>query len=246
MKFLHTNAPPLLHKDLRSPNVCIIGGLRDGKRGGKKRGESGGGEGEEIEVKVKIMDFGLSDYGVVRGRSVMATWQWLAPELLKDWGGGWGVGGGGGVVEGPVFDLECDVYSFGIVLNEIASRKCPFIDDYWEKNCTPDGLRWRSPFACREEIVNQVRGGGGFFFLFFCFFCFFFVLFLFCFCFFCFFCFVFCFFFCFLFFVFCFLFCCKLSNFLFLLNSRDYDLLSLKTLPLLTKNSLKCVGIVTP
>ena len=149
MKFLHTNTPPLLHKDLRSPNICIIGGIT------RRKGGEGGGEDEE--VKVKIMDFGMSDYGVVRGRSVLATWQWLAPELLRDWGGGWGVGGGGGGVDEPVFDLECDVYSFGIVLNEIASRKCPFIDDYWEKNCTPDGLRWRSSFACRDEIVNQVN-----------------------------------------------------------------------------------------
>jgi hypothetical protein len=126
MEYLHSLTPPLAHRDLRSPNICVVNLDPDS------------------EVTIKIMDFGLSDLLSTRTKERLKTWQWAAPEVLKQ------------EEHKPVlfYDISCDVYSFGIVLNEIAARKCPFIDDYWDTHCTNDRLRWRSSFSCITEILN--------------------------------------------------------------------------------------------
>jgi len=124
MSYLHNQKPPIVHNDLRSPNVCIMSLDPDSK-----------------EPIGKILDFGLSEILAIKERTSLMTWQWIAPEVLSHY----------------LCDHAVDIYSFGIVLNELASRKCPFVDDYWDRYSTSDGLQWRSPMACREAIVNGLR-----------------------------------------------------------------------------------------
>ena len=127
MAFLHSCSPPVLHRDLKSPNVLV----RDG------------------DGVVKVCDFGLSMHrGVVpsagaprpanagewtplqvRGDSMLSaasdtpdvavplqhaigTCQWSAPEVLR----------------GEVFSRGADVYSFGVIAWETASAAPPFGD----------------------------------------------------------------------------------------------------------------------
>jgi hypothetical protein len=74
---------------------------------------------ENAEVVAKVADFGLavfSESGKL-GKQLM-TWQWLAPEVIAPNRMG--------------YDCRSDVYSFGIVMYEIATRRYPYIEDYGE------------------------------------------------------------------------------------------------------------------
>ena len=128
MAYLHSLDPPLSHRDLRSPNVCVTSLDPDSP------------------VVAKIMDFGLGDFLSVKTRQRLQTWQWVPPEVMIQDEDEFNV---------PLYGVSSDVYSFGIVLNEIASRRCPFIDDYWDTHCTSDRLMWRSSFSCRDLIISQ-------------------------------------------------------------------------------------------
>jgi len=66
---------------------------------------------EERQPRVKIGDFGLSRLLAPDSSGALATWQWLAPEVL-------------GAMVGDGYGLESDVYSFAICCWEIASRSC--------------------------------------------------------------------------------------------------------------------------
>ena len=74
MRFLHTAVPPIVHRDLKSPNIllCRIASDEKTKNGTTKSSET-----------AKVADFGLS----MRTRSsvterVVDNPIWLAPELL--------------------------------------------------------------------------------------------------------------------------------------------------------------------
>lgn len=116
MRYLHSRPSPIIHKDLRSPNVCIVS------------------LDPTAFVTAKILDFGLAEILCGKSRERLCTWQWVPPEVLMSHETD---------VDKSRYDEKCDVYSFGIVLNELASRLCPFLDDYWDLYCTPDGLQWR-------------------------------------------------------------------------------------------------------
>eukprot|EP00008_Paramoeba_atlantica_P001220 CAMPEP_0201501700 /NCGR_PEP_ID=MMETSP0151_2-20130828/83730_1 /ASSEMBLY_ACC=CAM_ASM_000257 /TAXON_ID=200890 /ORGANISM="Paramoeba atlantica, Strain 621/1 / CCAP 1560/9" /LENGTH=623 /DNA_ID=CAMNT_0047895227 /DNA_START=1441 /DNA_END=3309 /DNA_ORIENTATION=- len=128
MAFLHSKSVSIIHRDLRSPNICIVS------------------LDPSASLTAKILDFGLAIETAVPSRDPLCTWQWCAPEVLIDFSR---------EIDRPLYDHRCDIYSFGIVLNELASRRCPFIDDYWDQYCTQDGLQWRSPVACRAAIIND-------------------------------------------------------------------------------------------
>ncbi|EGD80352.1 TKL/DICTY4/DRK protein kinase [Salpingoeca rosetta] len=105
MLFLHSKTPPLLHRDLKSANLLVA-----------------------EDWTVKVADFGtarLSEHltGVSaeeqdyqqsllhsQSEGAVGTICWCAPEVLSD----------------EHYSLPSDVYSFGIVMFEIASREEPF------------------------------------------------------------------------------------------------------------------------
>jgi len=88
MNFLHTNNPPIIHRDLKSLNILLT---------------------EKIEkptdnTKIKISDFGLSkiikqfDNERDKMTGQLGTCHWMAPE----------------VIENKEYSLKADVYSYGV------------------------------------------------------------------------------------------------------------------------------------
>jgi len=62
MMVLHTHVPPIVHRDLRSPNVFLFS--------------------EDGVVRAKVADFGLSAFAAPKVAKRLANWQWVAPEVL--------------------------------------------------------------------------------------------------------------------------------------------------------------------
>ncbi len=99
MHHLHSLTPPLLHRDLRSPNVFLMS-LDEG-----------------ADVIAKVADFGLAQQLTTTSGITdrLATWQWMAPEAFA-------------AVGDVSYDERADVYSFAIVLWELSSRQHPFAE----------------------------------------------------------------------------------------------------------------------
>jgi len=65
MLALHSHSPPILHRDLRSPNIFLA--TTD----------------EDAPVRAKVADFGLSRMVAPTIVGTLHTWQWLAPEVIS-------------------------------------------------------------------------------------------------------------------------------------------------------------------
>ena len=95
MNFLHTAIPPIIHNDLKSPNILIVSETLS-----------------TTEPLAKVADFGLSSItgkGGLKGRAVENP-SWLAPEVMED---------------KAEYTEKADVYSFGIILWELFSCNAP-------------------------------------------------------------------------------------------------------------------------
>ncbi|KAK4277346.1 hypothetical protein QN277_015359 [Acacia crassicarpa] len=90
MNYLHTSHPPIVHRDLKSPNLLV-----------------------DKHWVVKVCDFGLSrmkHHTFLSSKSSAGTPEWMAPEVLRN----------------EPANEKCDVYSFGVILWELATARIPW------------------------------------------------------------------------------------------------------------------------
>ncbi|KAK9160983.1 hypothetical protein Syun_007324 [Stephania yunnanensis] len=90
MNCLHTSIPPVVHRDLKSPNLLV-----------------------DKNWNVKVCDFGLSrlkHHTFLSSKSTAGTPEWMAPEVLRN----------------EPSNEKCDIYSFGVILWELATLRMPW------------------------------------------------------------------------------------------------------------------------
>ncbi|XP_031381315.1 serine/threonine-protein kinase CTR1-like isoform X2 [Punica granatum] len=90
MNYLHKRNPPIVHRDLKSPNLLV-----------------------DKKYTVKVCDFGLSRLKArtfLSSKSAAGTPEWMAPEVLRD----------------EPSNEKADIYSFGVILWEIATLQQPW------------------------------------------------------------------------------------------------------------------------
>lgn len=135
LDYLQSASVPIVHRDLRSFNIFVMS------------------LNPQDEVCVKIGDFGLSCTSFIPLNEILATWQWLAPEII----------------DGTYYNESSDIYSFAMVVYEIFNRTLPFSDmnDYIVKSelvvkdhqdtasLEADGYVVRGNVAIKEEFLIQ-------------------------------------------------------------------------------------------
>ncbi|MDP2436726.1 MAG: protein kinase [archaeon] len=125
MAYLQSLAPPIVHRDLRSPNVFITS------------------MDPRAIINAKVADFGLAQLVEHSVGGGLATFQWLAPEIIRI----------GGL---PIYDERSDIYSFAMVMYELSSRSVPFMEDYWAKYTERSGKF--DEIGCITDITtNNLR-----------------------------------------------------------------------------------------
>ena len=96
MNYLHTNNPPVLHRDLKSLNILLTNNI----------------EKDSDTTDIKISDFGLSRLYqkscIMSGN--LGTCYWMAPEIIVN----------------KKYTTKVDVYSYGIIIWEMCTRKIPY------------------------------------------------------------------------------------------------------------------------
>ncbi len=108
VQYLHSLIPPVVHRDLRSPNVFLV--TTD----------------PNAPVVAKVADLGMAVFSHNKMRRQLATWQWLAPEVIN--------------LTRIGYDIRSDIYSFAIVMYEVLTRNFPFIADYAHRFRRKNGI----------------------------------------------------------------------------------------------------------
>jgi serine/threonine protein kinase len=126
LRFLHSASPPLIHRDMKSPNVMVVS------------------TDPRASNVVKLADFGLSSRLYVpalkertQDRKV-GNPHWLAPECMRE----------------EEFNDKVDVYSYGMILWELVTREVPYAKEFREnggQQCVFSDLRLQ-PF---ELMCNR-------------------------------------------------------------------------------------------
>jgi GTPase SAR1 family protein len=137
MAFLHGMMPPIVHRDLKSPNILLATSPVDGR------------------LRAKVADFGLSrsldfsrelDGASLEGNNPV----WLAPEILLQ----------------QNYNEKVDVYSFGLILFEMLTGQdyfgeCAFMSDI--ENLVVSGKRPKidlvenDPFNVQNEYIELLQ-----------------------------------------------------------------------------------------
>ena len=114
MSFLHSASPPIVHRDLKSPNILLT--MKDDTFDESlyifpPESEKVPDDNLVRPIIAKVADFGLSTRSSLpsEGRLVDNP-LWLAPEVIKN----------------LPYSTKADVYSFGIILWELHTCKVPF------------------------------------------------------------------------------------------------------------------------
>ena len=142
MRFLHGMMPPIVHRDLKSPNILLTMEAPEDNSTGEKR------------LRAKVADFGLSrsldfskelDGASLEGNNPI----WLAPEILLQ----------------QNYNEKVDIYAFGLILFEMLSGQdyfgeIAFMSDI--ENLIVSGKRPNinlvdDPFGVQDEYVELLK-----------------------------------------------------------------------------------------
>jgi len=130
LKYLHTRPKPILHRDVKSANVLLYT--------------------QEKQLHIKLTDFGLSQVREAAGKSrkqddKLGSRPWMAPELFGP---------------SPTYSTASDVYSFGMLLWEMVTRKIPFAQatngQVLEKWIS-EGKRETIPESCPQGLATIIE-----------------------------------------------------------------------------------------
>lgn len=134
MAYLHSASPPLLHRDLKSPNVLLASH-----------------EWNAPSV-AKIADFGLTGRAFTDFKAVAASERdvenptWLAPEVMRN----------------ETYSTPSDVYPYGVMLWELIARQHPY-DEFkfaWTTDleaAIKSGTRPTIPADCPPRYAQLIR-----------------------------------------------------------------------------------------
>jgi serine/threonine protein kinase len=116
--FLHAQNPKIIHRDLKSPNILVNEKSTTSffcplviDHRSKRQMMS---DNDDMEVVCKVSDFGesLAVATKAQGRENLANPAWCAPEIMK----------------GEPYTEKADVFSIGILMNELVSRLRPYAE----------------------------------------------------------------------------------------------------------------------
>jgi serine/threonine protein kinase len=131
IKRLHDIQPPIIHRDLKSPNILVVS------------------LDPTIPVLVKLADLGLSCRvtSEVKRDKNLTNLDWMAPEVM---------------LQKP-YTEKADIFSFGIILWELVSRKHPYEEFTFnfmvqkEENISLKGVRPTIPEGTPEYYSSLIR-----------------------------------------------------------------------------------------
>ncbi|CAH1972154.1 unnamed protein product [Acanthoscelides obtectus] len=114
VEYLHSMKPkPLIHRDLKPPNLLLING----------------------GVHLKICDFGTAADKNTYMTNNKGSAAWMAPEVFSS----------------SHYTEKCDVFSWGIILWEVVSRKKPF----YNKGGTAFSIMWAVHKGKRPPLIRN-------------------------------------------------------------------------------------------
>lgn len=143
LTYLHEQRPPVLHRDLRSPNVLLVS---SDERTLSEVMQRGG-------AVAKLTDFGLATHMTAVVRESLETWAWMAPET-----------------RGPlaIYTDRADMFSYAMVVYHMVTHELPFSDvlevrDTWrvERDVSENDHRPSLPGGYSLLTASSRRAGMG-------------------------------------------------------------------------------------